>query len=67
MGRGANGCQFAKILAEVIQELLLCSHFVPLTTEYLNKGSAAPRKNNQTNRYSMCYGILYIVCLFVLS
>lgn len=50
MGRVANGCQFAKTLAEAIQELVPCSHFVPLTIEYLNKASVAPRKNYQTNR-----------------
>lgn len=50
IGRAANGCQFTKILAEAIQELLPCSHFVPLTIEYLNKASVAPRKNYQTNR-----------------
>lgn len=50
IGRAANGCQFTKILAEAIQELLPCSHSVPLTIEYLNKASVAPRKNYQTNR-----------------
>lgn len=50
IGRVANECQFTKILAEAIQELLPCSHFVPLTIEHLNKASVAPRKNYQTNR-----------------
>eukprot|EP01018_Ginkgo_biloba_P015120 Gb_33880 [translate_table: standard] len=48
--RERNADLFTKTLTETIQDLLPCSHFLPLSIEYLNKASVAPRKNYQTNR-----------------
>ncbi|KAH9292375.1 hypothetical protein KI387_042437, partial [Taxus chinensis] len=50
--RGSNVHLFIKNLNEAIQDLVPCSHLLPLTIEYLNGSSVAPKKNYQTNRLS---------------
>lgn len=49
-GKRSKWVSVCQNIGWVIHILLPCSHFVPLTTEYLNKALASPRKNNQTNR-----------------
>lgn len=42
---------FGHRLNLALQNLLPFTHYVPLTVDYLNKVSLAPRKDYQTNRY----------------
>lgn len=46
---------FGTRLSQAFKNLLPFTHYIPLTLEYLNTASLAPKKDYQANRYPCSY------------